>query len=215
MPPGYVMGPLPAFAQGVTYPPGFVPMSMGPAPIGLPLVGVDGQIQQPSVPMQNPQAQAQNLSTQNAQMQNVPSQAQWYRPEPQQQPRPASRRGGGIYGAHGANENGTATWTAPPLIGANAMEPVRLPSRQIAGILGNPALANAAWGGNAIGAQLSRPSSLQGELLGNPANVVRAAPPLQVEPARPSSRLGNPSSGWGGVPADDGASAELPGRDAG
>ncbi|KAJ7937995.1 hypothetical protein B0H13DRAFT_38470 [Mycena leptocephala] len=215
MPLGYVMGPLPAFAQGVTYPPGFVPMSMGPAPIGLPLVGVDGQIQQPSVPMQNPQAQAQNLSTQNAQMPNVPSQAQWYRPEPQQQPRPASRRGGGIYGAHGANENGTATWTAPPLIGANAMEPVRLPSPQIGGILGNPALANAAWGGNAIGAQPSRPSSLQGELLGNPANVVRAAPPLQVEPAQPSSRLGNPSSGWGGAPADDGASAESPGRDAG
>ncbi|KAJ6537418.1 hypothetical protein DFH09DRAFT_1178161, partial [Mycena vulgaris] len=32
MPPGVVLGPLPAFAQGVTYPPGFVPMSVGPVP---------------------------------------------------------------------------------------------------------------------------------------------------------------------------------------
>ncbi|KAJ7849559.1 hypothetical protein B0H13DRAFT_2402533 [Mycena leptocephala] len=222
MPPGYVMGPLPAFAQGVTYPPGFVPMSVGPAPIGLPLVGVDGQImaQPPGVRVQGPQAQVlQNAQMQNAQMQSqvpMPMQSQppiqmgagttgapvreWRASEQQlQQPRPASRQGGGIYGANG---NGTATWTAPPLIGANAMEPARPPSRQMGAILGNPA-TNVVWGANALGAQLSRPSSRQGGMLGNPNPVNAARAAFTVEPARPSSRLGNPNpgnAGRGGAP---------------
>ncbi|KAJ7443979.1 hypothetical protein B0H11DRAFT_454610, partial [Mycena galericulata] len=36
LPPGFVMSPLPAFAQGVTYPVDFVPMSVAPAPQPLP-----------------------------------------------------------------------------------------------------------------------------------------------------------------------------------
>ncbi|KAF8173167.1 hypothetical protein K438DRAFT_1940235 [Mycena galopus ATCC 62051] len=155
VPPGFVMGPLPAFAQGVPHlPPGFVPMGPGAAPAA-----------------GNAQPQ---MST----------------------------------GAGSAWGEPNTTWTAPPAIGANSIEPVRPPSQ---GMRGTPANANlaATWAAppvmGAAPTHPSRPSSRGAGMLNNPANAARAAPPFTVEPAaRPPSRTGNPA---GTFAAESGHSA--------
>ncbi|KAJ7026730.1 hypothetical protein C8F04DRAFT_1124537 [Mycena alexandri] len=119
------------------------------------------------------------------------------------------------------NRSAPATWTAPPLIGANSMEPVRPPSRQMGGVLGNPnagadANANPIWaapplmGANVMGPPPPRPLSRQGGGPGNPATpggAWGAAPPLTVEHPRPLSRQqhGGPvnpvgAGAWGAAP---------------
>ncbi|KAF7375407.1 hypothetical protein MSAN_00428300 [Mycena sanguinolenta] len=160
--PGFVMGPLPAFAQGVSsLPPGFVPVSVAPAQAG------------------------------NAQPQPPTGAGSSWGPPPG----PASRQGMGDL---------NATWTAPPVIGANSTEPVHPPSRQSvrstpSTVNPNPAVTWAAPGVPATYSSTypSRPPSrgTTMAMLGDPGSAARAAPPLTVEPpARPVSRLGNPAA---------------------
>ncbi|KAJ7756149.1 hypothetical protein B0H16DRAFT_693259 [Mycena metata] len=116
------------------------------------------------------------------------------------------------------NRSAPAAWTAPPLIGAHSMEPVRPPSHQMGGVLGNPnagadANANSTWaapplmGANVMGPAPPRPLSRQGGGLATPG-AWGAAPPLTVEhPPRPLSRQqqGGPvnpagAGAWGAAP---------------
>ncbi|KAJ7931895.1 hypothetical protein B0H13DRAFT_2523357 [Mycena leptocephala] len=138
-PPGVVLGPLPAFAQGVTYPPGFMPM-----------------------PMQ-----------------------------------PIGGRTAALWLCTSAAVTATATWTAPPLIGANAMEPVRPSSRPMQMQMGGHVTLGG--GANANARQLfmvepARPASRQGNPTTTHTQTTWGAPPFVVEPAaRPASRQGNPT----------------------
>ncbi|KAJ7611378.1 hypothetical protein DFH06DRAFT_167257 [Mycena polygramma] len=206
MPPGTVLGPLPAFAQGVTYPVGFVPMAMtpqaGPVVGGAPGAAPPGFVPTSIAPPPHAGFAGQPMTG-----------AAWG---------PAPIQGGGQPVSGMGTPRASTMYSAPPLIGATAMDPARPPQMQTGGNpnansfvveparpvsrQGNP---SGGWGAQMGGAHspnagwagappltvepVVRPSSRQmGGIIGNPA-----ASSFTVEPARPLSRQGNPSGGWG------------------
>jgi hypothetical protein len=213
MPPGFVMGPLPAFAQGVsTLPPGFVPVSVAPstgnAQTQAQVARGAGSSWGAPPPAGQPTQSASRPGMHST------SNATWYAPpviganptEPVHPP--------GYQGMLSNPANPATAWTAPPITGVAPTYPSRPPSRQMGGtgMLGNP--ANAARAAPPLTVEpVTRPSSRLGHqagaftvesvhspnrqmggIPGNPASG------FTVEPARPPSRQGNPANAWGAAP---------------